>query len=106
MARMILEGLGELGEKDPDHENGDRLDNRGSNIRPASDLQNHWNLKTDKRNKSGWNGVSPGRKNKWRARINVNGEAIALGEFDTKEEAIEARKAAEIKYYGEFRRNK
>jgi hypothetical protein len=33
-------------------------------------------------------------------------EAIALGEFDTKEEAIEARKAAEIKYYGEFRRNK
>lgn len=103
MARMILD---DLGEKEPDHENGNRLDNRGSNIRPATGLQNHWNLKTDKRNTSGWNGVSPGRRDKWRARINVNGKSISLGEFSEKEQAIEARKAAELKHYGKFRRNK
>jgi hypothetical protein len=103
MARVILS---DLGDKEADHENGDRLDNRGSNIRPATNGQNHWNLKVNKRNVSGCNGVSPARNGKWRSRITVNGSEIALGEFTEKEKAIEIRLAAEIKYYGEFRRNK
>ena len=103
MARVILF---DLGDREADHENGDRLDNRGSNIRPASNLENHWNLKVSKRNLSGASGVSPARNGKWRSRISVNGVQIALGEFTEKEKAIEVRLAAEVKYYGEFRRNK
>lgn len=37
---------------------------------------------------------------KWRAAIGVDGKFINLGTFNTKEEAIKVRKAAEIKYWG------
>ena len=39
---------------------------------------------------------------KWEAYITVNKKAIHLGRFDTEEEALDARKAAELKYYGEY----
>lgn len=37
---------------------------------------------------------------KWYARISKHGKTINLGFFDTKKEAIVARRAAEITYYG------
>lgn len=36
---------------------------------------------------------------KWRAEITVNKERINLGTFETKEEAIQARREAEVKYH-------
>ena len=39
-------------------------------------------------------------KGKWRARISVETKEIHLGLFDTFEEAVIAREAAELKYYG------
>ena len=48
-----------------------------------------------KNNTSGYKGVDFNR-GKWRARIYYNNKAILLGSFSTKEEAIAARKAAEI----------
>ena len=39
---------------------------------------------------------------RWYANIKVNKENIRLGSFVTKEEAIEARREAEIKYFGEY----
>lgn len=48
-------------------------------------------------NTSGITGVYK-RKNRWQAAIGVNGKFKSLGYFLTKEEAIQARKAAEEKY--------
>ena len=42
-------------------------------------------------------GVS-NRRDKWYARITVDGKNIHLGTFDTEDEAIQARKLAEKKY--------
>lgn len=38
--------------------------------------------------------------NKWRAKISLNGIIINIGQYDSYEEALEARKLAELKYYG------
>jgi len=54
-------------------------------------------------NKSGTNGVHFHKaSNKWRAGIVKNYKLISLGNFAEKQEAIDARKKAEKKYYGEF----
>jgi len=48
-------------------------------------------------------GVWPGSTTtRWRATISFENKRISLGQFATMEEAIEARKEAEIKYYGEL----
>lgn len=72
-----------------DHINRVRDDNRWENLRPATPLQNG-------HNRSG----SPGVKKvggTWYAHITVNYRTIKLGKFKTKEEAVTARKKAEIK---------
>ena len=57
-----------------------------------------------KRNTSGHKGVSWDKsKNKWYTYITVNYKLINLGRFSILEDAIEARKKAEIKYFGEYR---
>lgn len=54
----------------------------------------------NKNNTSGITGVGFDKsRSKWYARIKVNYKEIYLGRFDTKEEAINARKNAEAKYY-------
>lgn len=71
------------------HINGDKLDNRACNLRS---VDHHTNLrgamKLDKRNTSGYRGVSK-FKNKWRARV---GRDNYLGIFDTPEQAANAIK--------------
>ena len=55
-------------------------------------------------NTSGYSGVNWVKQlNKWRARITVNHNEIHLGIFDNMQDAIRARKEAEIKYFGEYR---
>lgn len=82
-----------------DHINGDRQDNRLSNIRRVSNAENCKNLGMKKDNSSGITGVSWRPDiNKWTARIRVNGKDKHLGSFGDKETAIQARKAADIKY--------
>lgn len=54
----------------------------------------------NKNNKSGVTGVSWNNKEqKWVARIGFKRKTIALGRFSTKQEAIQARLAAEEKYF-------
>ena len=43
------------------------------------------------------------KNNKWQVGIKVNYKQIFLGYYDTLEKAIEVRKQAEIKYFGEYR---
>ena len=83
-----------------DHINGDRADNRASNLREVSNLDNCRNQKIRKTNKSGVMGVCwHKRRCKWQSNImNNDGEFEYLGIFTSMFEAICARKSAEIKY--------
>ena len=88
-----------------DHINGNGLDNRRENLRIVTPQQNAFNRAIQTNNTSGHTGVSlVKRNNKWLARIGFNGKRIVIGTFDSYEEAVEARKMAEIKYYGEYSR--
>ena len=82
-----------------DHENHIRHDNKWLNISPATNQENGKNIKLPIDNTSGTIGISwAKREKKWEAYIHVNGVKKALGYFSDKNEAIAARKAAEIKY--------
>lgn len=83
-----------------DHADRNTLNNRKNNLRFVSQQVNCINTGVPKNNTSGVKGVSEVKgKNKWDAYIKVNYKKIFLGRFDTKEEAIAARKVGEEKYY-------
>ncbi|MDQ0270756.1 AP2 domain-containing protein [Cytobacillus purgationiresistens] len=71
------------------------------NVRWATrGIQNH-NKRQRENTTSGITGVTRHKsRNKWRAYIQVDKKVIHLGYFDELEKAAEARKIAEIKYYG------
>jgi len=89
-----------------DHEYGGESNNKINNLRLASNSQNqmnHINLRSD--NTSGVTGVSWAKdKKKWHSTICRDGVHINLGHFTNKEDAIQARKEGEKKYFGRFRR--
>ena len=82
-----------------DHINHDRSDNRIDNLREVSRIENNMNQSKAKHNTSGHIGVSwhKGQK-KWTSGIKVNYKRIHLGSFDDIDDAIRARKQAEVKY--------
>lgn len=81
-----------------------KIDNRKSNLRIVTHYENAKNHQIYSNNTSGVSGVTYNKQNdQWVARISVNGERIFLGYFNKKEDAINARYDAEIKYYGEYR---
>ena len=82
-----------------DHISRDKKDCRKENLRWATMAQNSQNQSKHTGTISGETGVYR-RGNKWDARIGLNRKSIYLGMFDTKEQAIEARKKAELEYYG------
>lgn len=86
-----------------DHANGDRIDNRLSNLRLATRSQNQANKGVFKNNTTGYKGVSRNRR-KFRAAIHHNGRYIHIGNFETTEAAHEAYKLAASELYGEFAR--
>ena len=87
-----------------DHVNHDPLDNRKENLRVCTHQENIMNSSLSKNNTSGITGVAWDKQhNKWRSQIKINRKSITLGLFNTKEEAIEARKQAELEYFGEYR---
>lgn len=76
-----------------DHINGNPIDNRWENLRPATQHENMQNTTAQSRNRSGLIGVSTSGK-KYRARIGKNGKQIEIGRFDSADEAHEAYKSA------------
>lgn len=89
-----------------DHVNGNTLDCRRTNLRPATHQQNMQNRRRSVRNRSGVAGVHWNKhKQKWRVRIRANGKTRDLGDFKSLERAAEVRRKAEVKYYGEFAPN-
>lgn len=86
-----------------DHINGNKLDNRRSNLRICTNQENVRNVVKRKNNKSGFKGVYWHTQSKcWRAKITVNGKCITVGGFKIKEDAAKAYDKAAIKYFGEF----
>lgn len=102
MHRQIL---GEPAGREVDHENLDGLDNQRINLRIATRGQNQHNRGRYRSNTSGYIGVSWRESHqKWRARINVNGEQEHLGYFDTAEAAANAYDEAARRLHGFFAR--
>ena len=90
---------GGVPEDQTDHEDGDGTNNRWSNLKRANHQQNGRNRRRQSNNSSGVTGVlwEP-RSRRWRAQIKVKGRTLYLGLFASKEDAIAARKAAELEH--------
>lgn len=82
-----------------DHINGDSLDNRKSNLRIVSQQDNMHNLKPNDEMKGIRVYSLVSGKLRYSARITVNYKQINLGTFDSLQEAQQARKEAEEKYF-------
>jgi len=96
-----------FGEDPPilDHRDGDGSNNKLSNLREATVTENQWNHRRSRTNTSGTSGVSWHKgEQRWHARIGDKFKRIHLGSFDTLEEAVEARRQAEVKMWGQFAR--
>ena len=82
-----------------DHINGCGTDNRLANLREVTNRENGMNQKLFSTNTSGTPGVQyRKREKKWRSLITVETRVLYLGQFNKKEDAIAARKAAEVKF--------
>lgn len=84
-----------------DHINHNTVDNRKCNIRNVSRSQNMQNKTPN--NELNISGISFEKESsKWRAYISKNNKRIYLGRFTNLKDAIDARKQAEEKYFGEY----
>lgn len=84
-----------------DHINRDSSDNRISNLRECSQVENCRNRGINNNNTSGYKGVTK-KGNKWRSEIRFRGDRKYLGSFICKHEAAKAYNEAAKKHHGEF----
>lgn len=95
--RFIMNAPSDL---EVDHINGNKLDNRKSNLRLASIGQNTWN--TLRRRGRYLRGVKKGRGKKYQAVIRDGGKEKTIGWFSTEQEAHEAYCKECERLHGEF----
>lgn len=99
MHREILQAPAGL---EVDHINGDKLDNRRSNLRIVTKQQNMFNQRPRK-GSSRYKGVTWfSRTQKWRAFIKIDGKFRSLGYFDDEKEAALAYDRAARELFGEY----
>jgi hypothetical protein len=88
-----------------DHINGEKDDNRITNLREASRSQNLANSRVPSNNTSGFKCVSFYKKSgKWTATIMKDAKFTPLGRFETPEAAHAAYMAAAERLFGDFAR--
>ena len=100
MARQIMNAtpLQEV-----DHINRNKLDNRRENLRIVTRGQNVRNIFKRKDSPNKFKGIHYIKaKNKWIARIQINGKRISSGYFLTEEEAAKRYDELAKKYHKEF----
>lgn len=94
---------GEWPPHEVDHINGERADNRWTNLRSATKSQNQQNTRKPRvHGTSGFLGVSRRRHNPplpWLAQIRINGQGYNLGQYATPEEAHSAYLEAKRKMH-------
>lgn len=89
---------GEWPQRDIDHINGDRDDNRIENLRQATRSQNCMNA-------GDVSGITWDKdRGRWRAHIKKDYKSYFLGRFDTRAEALIARRNAEQELFGAYAR--
>lgn len=88
--RVVLPGVREV-----DHKDGDGLNNRRDNLRPATRSQNCANSRAK--------GVHfESRTQRWRAEVQFEGQRWRSRRFATETEAVEARNQKAQEMHGEF----
>jgi hypothetical protein len=92
---------GEWPDRELDHVNGVRTDNRIENLRPATRSQNSQNRgATAKRNKSGLLGVAwDEQAQKWQVKLTLNGKVTWVGRYSDKGQAAEAYREAKTRLH-------
>jgi hypothetical protein len=86
-----------------DHVDGNPLNNKIANLRPATISQNAMNAKVYCTNKSGVQNVSWHKKaKKWEVKLQIKGKRIHFGAFEDIELAVAVAKAIRNKHYKEF----
>lgn len=87
---------------EPDHENRNSLDNRLSNLRPATREQNTYNQGPRKDHPTGYKGVTLLPSGKYRSRIRVGGKQENLGLHGESVSAAIAYDKAAVRLCGEY----
>ena len=90
-------------DKEVDHINGNKLDNRKSNLRFCNHSQNNAYRLKQSNNTSGFKGVSLHKATmKWRAYVKQNGKTTSLGYHKSAIEAARAYDKKALELFGEF----
>jgi hypothetical protein len=87
-----------------DHINRDRLDNRITNLREATQAQNAWNAKMRVDNLVGVKGIKKTLSGRYEARLQSGGKYRHLGTFKTKREAAMVVALKRLVLHGDFAR--
>ncbi len=100
MHRVIMNAPAD---KEVDHKNRNRLDNRRRNLRFSDEKQTAWNQSKHRDSRNLYKGVGRDERNGlWAAAIFANGHEYYLGRWPTIEQAARAYDAAARFYHGEF----
>jgi hypothetical protein len=86
-----------------DHRNGDGLDNRRSNLRVCTHIENSHNRRPNKNGTSRYKGVSwRTKEKKWGVQITLNRRRSFLGYYKSEVKAAKAYDDDAKKYFGDF----
>lgn len=103
MHRLILDAMDGGNPRFGDHVNGDRTDNRRSNLRRASAGENARNSAKPRNSSRRYKGCCL-KRGRYDASIVVNGRKTWLGSFATEEAAARAYDSAASRHFGPFAR--
>lgn len=84
-----------------DHRDGNRLNNTRANLRLVTPGQNQHNRRRNHNSTSGYKGVTRFR-DRWQARIRVDGRRIHLGYYDNPRQAASIYDAAARHFFGHY----